>query len=122
MDGEHRADSVPEKGRRYSDTGYCIASPRGLAQSLQASHKQPTMRDCVQPFFHFHTHTHTSVVCEGMMRCSLNPATAEARPIRSPMCLNISDRGSDLSPPSLVPVPIGGLPSGAEAPAIYRKA
>lgn len=37
------------RGRRSSDTGYCIVSPLGLAQSPQASHKQPTMRDCLQP-------------------------------------------------------------------------
>lgn len=136
----------PRRGRRSSDTGYCVVSPRGLVRSPQASHKQPTMRDCVQLFFLFLPfcfHTNISSVCvcvsegEGMMCCSLNPPTAEARPTQSPCRLcaqtSASDRGTNSSPPplpflpSLPPFspPISHHPRGslnAEAPAIYRTA
>lgn len=59
---EHRADSVQDEGGAPL-TLAIVSSLRGLGQSPQASHKQPTKRDCVQLYSLFFLHTHISPVC-----------------------------------------------------------
>lgn len=63
---EQRADSVQDEGGAPL-TLAIVSSPRRLGQSPQASHKQPTMRDCVQPILPlsalFPAHAHQPCVC-----------------------------------------------------------
>lgn len=55
--------------------------PHGLVQFSQASHKQPTMRDCLQLFSLWLLQTSPQPCTKGWTGCgSLNPSTAEASP------------------------------------------